>query len=118
MFPFRKEADIGITPLLSVFLSVCPSYMSASAGETFVSQNTLVTKINHTHLYIRVIFYHFQRILADYVSVELVFHAKAIEYYSQCFENLANLDEEADLEVRTNLLDPITNINRSKEMFM
>ena len=41
-----------------------------------------------------------QKVLADYVSVELVFHARAIEYYSKCFENLANMDDEADLEVR------------------
>lgn len=42
----------------------------------------------------------FQRVLADFVSVELVFHARAIEYYSKCFENLANIDDEADLEVK------------------
>jgi hypothetical protein len=30
----------------------------------------------------------------------MVFHAKAIEYYSQCFENLAMIDEEEDLQVR------------------
>lgn len=39
-----------------------------------------------------------KRILADFVSIEMVFHAKAIEYYSQCFENLAMIDEELDLE--------------------
>ncbi|XP_060580433.1 CBY1-interacting BAR domain-containing protein 1-like [Ruditapes philippinarum] len=39
-----------------------------------------------------------KKILADFVSVEMVFHAKAIEYYSQCFENLAMIDEEEDLQ--------------------
>ena len=43
-------------------------------------------------------FFH-QQILTDFVSVEMVFHAKAIEFYSQCFENLAMIDEEMDLEV-------------------
>ena len=45
------------------------------------------------------IFFVKQKILADFVSVEMVFHAKAIEYYSQCFENLAMIDEEEDLHV-------------------
>ena len=29
----------------------------------------------------------------------MVFHAKAIEFYSKCFENLAMIDEDMDLEV-------------------
>lgn len=39
-----------------------------------------------------------KKILADFVSIEMVFHAKAIEFYSQCFENIALVDEEMDLE--------------------
>jgi len=29
----------------------------------------------------------------------MVFHAKAIEFYSQCFDSLAHIDEDDDLEV-------------------
>ena len=29
-----------------------------------------------------------------------MFHAKAIEFYSRCFENLARIDEDMDIEVR------------------
>ncbi|XP_052818390.1 CBY1-interacting BAR domain-containing protein 2-like [Mya arenaria] len=39
-----------------------------------------------------------KHVLADFVSVEMVFHTKAIEYYSQCFDSLASIDEEDDLE--------------------
>ena len=33
-----------------------------------------------------------------------MFHAKAIEFYSRCFENLARIDEDMDIEVLIEVL--------------
>ncbi|XP_062997166.1 CBY1-interacting BAR domain-containing protein 2 [Elgaria multicarinata webbii] len=39
-----------------------------------------------------------QKIFLDFVSIEMVFHAKALEVYSSAFQNLENYDMEKDLE--------------------
>ncbi|XP_062610033.1 GDNF-inducible zinc finger protein 1-like [Saccostrea cucullata] len=36
--------------------------------------------------------------MLDYFKVQLVFHAKAIEFYSKCFESMSLIDEERDLQ--------------------
>ncbi|XP_061196254.1 GDNF-inducible zinc finger protein 1-like [Saccostrea echinata] len=36
--------------------------------------------------------------MLDYFKVQLVFHAKAIEFYSKCFESMSLVDEERDLQ--------------------
>ncbi len=41
----------------------------------------------------------FQKILQEFVNIEMIFHAKALEMYTQCFQNLSDISEEEDLEV-------------------
>lgn len=45
----------------------------------------------------------FQTSMLDYFKIQLVFHAKAIEFYSKCFESMSMVDEERDLQVRLKL---------------
>lgn len=40
-----------------------------------------------------------QKIFLDFVTIEMVFHAKAVEVYSSAFQTLENYDLERDLEV-------------------
>lgn len=40
-----------------------------------------------------------QKIFLDFVSIEMVFHAKAVEVYSSAFQSLDSYDLEVDLEV-------------------
>ncbi|KAL8195035.1 UNVERIFIED_CONTAM: Protein fam92b [Gekko kuhli] len=39
-----------------------------------------------------------QKIFLDFVTIEMVFHAKALEVYSSAFQNLESYDLEKDLE--------------------
>ena len=34
------------------------------------------------------------------VSIEMIFHAKALELFTQCYQSLADISEDTDLEVR------------------
>lgn len=40
-----------------------------------------------------------QRIFSDFVIIEMVFHAKAVEVYSSAFQTLENYNLETDLQV-------------------
>uniref|UniRef100_A0A670YPD7 Family with sequence similarity 92 member B n=1 Tax=Pseudonaja textilis TaxID=8673 RepID=A0A670YPD7_PSETE len=40
-----------------------------------------------------------QKIFLDFTGIEMAFHAKALEVYSQAFQTLDNYDAEKDLEV-------------------
>ena len=40
-----------------------------------------------------------QRILEDFVSIEMAFHSKALELYTFCYQSLQLVNEEEDLEV-------------------
>uniref|UniRef100_A0A8C8VGF9 Family with sequence similarity 92 member B n=1 Tax=Pelusios castaneus TaxID=367368 RepID=A0A8C8VGF9_9SAUR len=40
-----------------------------------------------------------QKIFLDFVTIEMVFHAKALEVYSSAFQNLDSYDLERDMEV-------------------
>lgn len=40
-----------------------------------------------------------QKMFLDFVTIEMVFHAKAVEVYSSAFQTLENYDLERDLEV-------------------
>ena len=37
----------------------------------------------------------------DFVNIELLYHAKAMEMFTMCHEALSSIDEEEDLEVKT-----------------
>jgi len=37
--------------------------------------------------------------MTDFVNVEMSFHAKALEVYTQCFNNIAAIDIDEDIEV-------------------
>jgi len=47
-------------------------------------------------------FHLFQKVLADFVNIEMLFHAKALEVYTQCFQNISGIDIDEDIEVRIN----------------
>lgn len=40
-----------------------------------------------------------QKIFGEFVSVEMSFHAKALEVYTLAYQNIQSVDEEEDLEV-------------------
>ncbi len=40
-----------------------------------------------------------QKILGEFVTVEMAFHAKALEIYTTAYQHIQNVDEEGDLEV-------------------
>ncbi|MBN3309909.1 FA92B protein, partial [Amia calva] len=43
-----------------------------------------------------------RKIFTEFIMVEMLFHSKALEVYSNTFQNLENFDIEKDLEVRQN----------------
>uniref|UniRef100_A0A8C1V2F9 Family with sequence similarity 92 member A1 n=1 Tax=Cyprinus carpio TaxID=7962 RepID=A0A8C1V2F9_CYPCA len=47
-----------------------------------------------------------KRIFGEFVTVEMAFHAKALEIYTTAYQHIQNVDEEGDLEVFRNSLHP------------
>ncbi|XP_067281340.1 CBY1-interacting BAR domain-containing protein 1 [Pseudorasbora parva] len=47
-----------------------------------------------------------KKILGEFVTVEMAFHAKALEIYTTAYQDIQNVDEEGDLEVFRNSLHP------------
>lgn len=47
-----------------------------------------------------------KKVLGEFVTVEMAFHAKALEIYTTAFQHIQNVDEEGDLEVFRNSLHP------------
>ncbi|XP_058876747.1 CBY1-interacting BAR domain-containing protein 1 [Acipenser ruthenus] len=47
-----------------------------------------------------------KKIFGEFVTVEMTFHAKALEVYTTAFQNILNVDEEEDLEVFRSTLCP------------
>uniref|UniRef100_UPI00398EF762 CBY1-interacting BAR domain-containing protein 2-like n=1 Tax=Pristiophorus japonicus TaxID=55135 RepID=UPI00398EF762 len=62
--------------------------------------------VNHTTHQLEEIIFKFQQqklkdikaIFSNFVTVEMIFHAKALEVYTNAFQHLDNFDEEKDLE--------------------
>lgn len=49
---------------------------------------------------IRILFFsYFQKIMTDFVNIEMIYHAKALEMYTECFQNIKTFDIEEDIEV-------------------
>ncbi|XP_039204634.1 protein FAM92A isoform X1 [Crotalus tigris] len=48
-----------------------------------------------------------KNILSEFITIEMLFHGKAIEIYTAAFQNIQNIDENEDLEVfRSSLYPP------------
>ncbi|XP_034555953.1 protein FAM92A-like [Notolabrus celidotus] len=47
-----------------------------------------------------------KRIFGEFVTVEMAFHAKALEVYTLAYQSIQSVDEEEDLEVFRSLLHP------------
>ncbi|XP_007547754.1 CBY1-interacting BAR domain-containing protein 1 isoform X1 [Poecilia formosa] len=47
-----------------------------------------------------------KKVFGEFVTVEMSFHAKALEIYTVAFQSIQSVDEEADLEVFRNCLHP------------
>ncbi|XP_016388682.1 protein FAM92A1-like isoform X1 [Sinocyclocheilus rhinocerous] len=47
-----------------------------------------------------------KKILGEFVTVEMAFHAKVLEIYTTAYQHIQNVDEEGDLEVFRNSLHP------------
>ncbi|KAG1947098.1 protein FAM92A [Pimephales promelas] len=47
-----------------------------------------------------------KKILGEFVTVEMAFHAKALEIYTCAYQDIQNVDEEGDLEVFRNSMHP------------
>ena len=41
--------------------------------------------------------------MTDFVMIEMAFHAKALEVYSQCYQNLGEISVDTDIKVRPGL---------------
>ncbi|TSK28198.1 Protein FAM92A [Bagarius yarrelli] len=48
-----------------------------------------------------------KKIFGEFVTVEMAFHAKALEMYTTAYQHISNVDEEADLEVFRSSLHPL-----------
>ena len=53
-----------------------------------------------------------QKILLEFVNIELMYHARALEMYTNCYHGLTVMSEEEDLEEFRNSLRPSTAQNR------
>ncbi|XP_020366411.1 CBY1-interacting BAR domain-containing protein 1 [Rhincodon typus] len=45
-----------------------------------------------------------KKIFGDFITIEMAFHAKALEVYSKAYQHIQNIDEEADMEIFRNTL--------------
>lgn len=61
-------------------------------------QNTAVP----TFYWYTILFFCLQKIFGDFVTVEMSFHAKALEVYTLAYQSIQSIDEEEDLEVGSN----------------
>ncbi|XP_041375672.1 protein FAM92A-B-like isoform X2 [Gigantopelta aegis] len=48
-----------------------------------------------------------KKILKEFVTVEMLFHSRALEYLGKCFEDITSIDEQADLDKFNNTMSTI-----------
>ncbi|XP_022345487.2 CBY1-interacting BAR domain-containing protein 2-like isoform X2 [Crassostrea virginica] len=53
-----------------------------------------------------------KKILTDFVNIEMVYHAKALEVYTECFQNIRSFDVEEDIEEFRAKMQPSNSANR------
>ncbi|XP_056439199.1 CBY1-interacting BAR domain-containing protein 1 [Gadus chalcogrammus] len=53
-----------------------------------------------------------KKIFGEFVTVEMSFHAKALEVYTAAYQSIQSVDEEEDLEVFRSLLHPPDHLSR------
>ena len=41
----------------------------------------------------------FQSVLSEFVQIEMMFHARALKYLSECYEAVQSIDSEVDMDV-------------------
>ncbi|XP_035204475.1 protein FAM92A-like [Stegodyphus dumicola] len=46
-----------------------------------------------------------RRLFLEFIKIELIFHAKALELYTQAYNSVKNIDVEADLNHTDNILE-------------
>lgn len=67
----------------------------------------------HNHCFV-----FWQRIFTDFITVEMLFHAKALEVYTHTYDNLETLNTQKDLEVQPmpmiQLITPETKIYQNR----
>lgn len=67
----------------------------------------------HNHCFV-----FWQRIFTDFITVEMLFHAKALEVYTHTYDNLETMNTQKDLEVQPmtmiQLITPETKIYQNR----
>ncbi|XP_048752562.2 CBY1-interacting BAR domain-containing protein 1-like isoform X2 [Ostrea edulis] len=53
-----------------------------------------------------------KRVLTDFVNIEMIYHAKALEMYTECFQNIKTFDVEEDIEEFRSKMQPSNSANR------
>ncbi|XP_062384836.1 CBY1-interacting BAR domain-containing protein 1 [Sardina pilchardus] len=53
-----------------------------------------------------------KKVLGEFVTVEMAFHAKSLEVYTAAYQHIQNVDEEGDLEVFRSMLHPPDSLSR------
>nr|XP_011422464.2 protein FAM92B-like isoform X3 [Crassostrea gigas] len=53
-----------------------------------------------------------KKIMTDFVNIEMIYHAKALEMYTECFQNIKTFDIEEDIEEFRAKMQPSNSTNR------
>ncbi|XP_061189719.1 CBY1-interacting BAR domain-containing protein 1-like [Saccostrea echinata] len=53
-----------------------------------------------------------KKVLTDFVNIEMIYHAKALEMYTECFQNIKSFDLDEDIEEFRSKMQPSNSANR------
>ncbi|XP_062615893.1 CBY1-interacting BAR domain-containing protein 2-like [Saccostrea cucullata] len=53
-----------------------------------------------------------KKILTDFVNIEMIYHAKALEMYTECFQNIKSFDLDEDIEEFRSKMQPSNSATR------